>query len=98
LTVVLVSAFALPDSAVAQKKTWRWGTADPSSFGYRVTLPTADKMLDIASPLQAVNPTPEQIEKLSAAGMSVVEIDIKKAFTRDVGVDKLYLASRIPSP
>jgi hypothetical protein len=56
----------------------------------RVTLPTADKMLDIALPLQAVNPTPEQIKKLSAAGMSVVEIDIKKAFTKDVGVDKLY--------
>jgi len=56
----------------------------------RVTLPTADKMLDIASPLQALNPTPEQIKKLSAAGVNVVEIDIKKAFTRDVGVDKLY--------
>ena len=56
----------------------------------RVTLPTGDKMLDIATPLQAVNPTPAQIKKLSAAGVTVVEIDMKKAFTRDVGVDKLY--------
>jgi len=247
LTVVLVSAFALPDSAVAQKKIWRWGTADPASFGYRiggfmtgilrrgmpdyditiypyvsttanvksflvgdlesvysaepglrklysftkpfkgfepnvkqmpvqsfwcytiethimtlpknknkfrtwkdldgkkifmtksgymahisifkamrdicgldithveidttkmaealragtvdavatrttsrVTLPTGDKMLDMSTPLQGVNPTPEQIKKLSAAGVTVVEIDMKKAFTRDLGVDKLY--------
>ena len=56
----------------------------------RVTLPTADKMLDIAMPLQAINPTPAQINKLSAAGVNVVEIDIKKAFSKDVGVDKLY--------
>ena len=56
----------------------------------RVTLPTGDKMLDVATPLQGVNPTPEQIKKLAAAGVNVVEIDIKKAFTRDVGVDKLY--------
>jgi len=56
----------------------------------RVTLPTGDKMLDIATPLQAVNPTPAQIKQLSAAGVNVVEIDIEKAFTRDVGVDKLY--------
>jgi len=247
LTVVLVSAFALPDSAVAQKKEWRWGTADPTSFGYRiggfmtgilkkgmpdyditiyphvsttanvksflvgnlesvysaepglrklyafnkpfkgfepnvkqmpvqsfwcytiethimtlpknkdkfrtwedlngkkifmtkagymahisifkamrdicgldithievdttkmaealrvgtvdavatrttsrVTLPTGDKLLDVATPLQAVNPTPAQIKKLSAAGLTVVEIDMKKAFTSDLGVDKLY--------
>ncbi|MCG7852843.1 MAG: ABC transporter substrate-binding protein, partial [Methanosarcinaceae archaeon] len=56
----------------------------------RVTLPTGDKMLDISTPLQGVNPTPAQIKKLSAAGVTVVEIDMKKAFTRDLGVDKLY--------
>ena len=56
----------------------------------RVTLPSGDKLLDIATPLQAVNPTPAQIKKLSAAGLTVVEIDMKKAFTSDLGVDKLY--------
>jgi uncharacterized protein len=56
----------------------------------RVTLPTGDKILDIATPLQAVNPSPEQIKKLAAAGVTVVEIDMKKAFSRDLGVDKLY--------
>ena len=56
----------------------------------RVTLPTGDKMLDISTPLQAVNPTPAQIKKLSAEGVTVVEIDMKKAFTKDLGVDKLY--------
>ena len=247
LTVVLVSAFALPDSAVAQKKMWRWGTADPASFGYRIagfmtdilrrgmpdydvtiypyasttaniksflvgdlestysaepglrklysftkpfkgfepnvkqmpvqsfwaytmethilTLPknkdkfrtwqdldgkkiymtkagymnhiniframtdinglkikhvevdmskvadalragTIDataayttalvslaswiKVLDVSSPLQGVNPTPEQIKKLTAAGFTPEKINMKKAYTRDLGVDELY--------
>ena len=247
LTVVLVSAFALPDSAVAQKKMWRWGTSDPATFGYRIagfmtdilrrgmpdyditiypyasttanvksflvgdlestysaepglrklysfqkpfkgfeskvkqmpvqsfwcytiethimTLPknkdkfrtwedldgkkiymtkagymnhiniframedinglkikhvevdmskvadalragTIDataayttalvslagwiKVLDVASPLQGVNPTPEQIKKLIAAGFTPAKINMKKAYTRDLGVDELY--------
>ncbi|UCF85738.1 MAG: hypothetical protein JSV50_08930, partial [Desulfobacteraceae bacterium] len=36
LAVVLVSVFALPGPAAAQKKMWRWGTSDPSAYGYRV--------------------------------------------------------------
>ena len=56
----------------------------------RVTLPTGDKMLDVATPLQGVNPTPEQIKKLTAAGFAPAKIDIKKAYTRDLGVDELY--------
>ena len=48
------------------------------------------KVLDVASPLQGVNPTPEQIKKLTAAGFAPVKINMKKAYTRDLGVDELY--------
>ncbi|MFH1083987.1 MAG: hypothetical protein V1751_11420, partial [Pseudomonadota bacterium] len=38
LAVVLVSAFVLPGpAAAAEKKMWRWGTSDPSAYGYRVS-------------------------------------------------------------
>jgi TRAP-type uncharacterized transport system substrate-binding protein len=48
------------------------------------------KVLDVASPLQGVNPTPEEIKKLEAAGFTPVRIDMKKAYTRDLGVSELY--------
>ena len=48
------------------------------------------KVLDVASPLQGVNPTPEQIKKLIAAGFTPEKINMKKAYTRDLGVDELY--------
>ena len=55
-----------------------------------VSLASWIKMLDVASPLQGVNPTPEQIEKLTEAGFTPAKIDMKKAYTRDLGVDELY--------
>ena len=55
-----------------------------------VSLASWIKMLDVATPLQGVNPTPEQIKKLTAAGFAPAKIDIKKAYTRDLGVDELY--------
>jgi len=48
------------------------------------------KVLDVASPLQGVNPTPEQIKKLTAAGFTPAKINMKKAYTSDLGVDELY--------
>jgi len=48
------------------------------------------KVLDVASPLLGVNPTPEQIKKLTAAGFTPAKINLKKAYTRDLGVDELY--------
>jgi TRAP-type uncharacterized transport system substrate-binding protein len=48
------------------------------------------KVLDVASPLQGVNPTPEQIKKLTAAGFAPAKINMKKAYTRDLGVSELY--------
>jgi TRAP-type uncharacterized transport system substrate-binding protein len=48
------------------------------------------KVLDVASPLQGVNPTPAQIKKLTAAGFTPAKINMKKAYTKDLGVDELY--------
>jgi TRAP-type uncharacterized transport system substrate-binding protein len=48
------------------------------------------KVLDVSSPLQGVNPTPAQIKKLIAAGFTPAKINMKKAYTRDLGVDELY--------
>jgi TRAP-type uncharacterized transport system substrate-binding protein len=55
-----------------------------------VSLASWIKVLDVASPLQGVNPTQEQIKKLTADGFAPVKINIKKAYTRDLGVDELY--------
>jgi len=55
-----------------------------------VSLASWIKMLDVASPLQGVNPSPEQIKKLTAAGFAPAKINMKKAYTRDLGVDVLY--------
>ncbi|MDH3723363.1 MAG: hypothetical protein OER74_17835, partial [Desulfobacteraceae bacterium] len=55
-----------------------------------VSLATWAKAMDVATPLQGVNPTPEQIKKLAAAGFAPVKIDMKKAYTRDLGVNELY--------
>jgi len=44
----------------------------------------------VATPLQGVNPTPEQIKKLTAAGFAPAKINMKKAYTRDLGVKELY--------
>ena len=70
----------------------RAGTIDATAAytTAKVSLASWIKVLDVASPLQGVNPTPEQIKKLTAAGFTPVKIDIKKAYTRDLGVDELY--------
>ncbi|MBW2309704.1 MAG: hypothetical protein JRF35_01335 [Deltaproteobacteria bacterium] len=55
-----------------------------------VSLASWIKVLDVATPLQGVNPTPAQIKKLTAAGFTPAKINMKKAYTRDLGVDELY--------
>jgi len=70
----------------------RAGTIDATASYTTALVSVASwiKMLDVASPLQGVNPTPAQIKKLTAAGFTPVKIDMKKAYTRDLGVDELY--------
>jgi uncharacterized protein len=36
--------------------------------------------------IKVINPSPEEVKKLTAAGLAPVEIDPKKAFSKDVGV------------
>lgn len=55
-----------------------------------VSLPTWGKTLDVSTSLQGVNPTPEQIKKLAAAGFAPVKINMQKAYTKDLGVAELY--------
>ena len=55
-----------------------------------VSLASWIKVLDVSSPLQGVNPTPAQIKKLTAAGFTPEKINMKKAYTRDLGVEELY--------
>lgn len=68
------------------------GTIDATAAYTTATVSLASwiKMLDVATPLQGVNPTPAQIKKLTAAGFTPAKIDMKKAYTRDLGVDELY--------
>jgi TRAP-type uncharacterized transport system substrate-binding protein len=70
----------------------RGGTIDATAAYTTATVSLAGwiKVLDVASPLQGVNPTPAQIKKIAAAGFTPAKIDMKKAYTRDLGVDELY--------
>ncbi|MGD8227204.1 MAG: hypothetical protein PVH82_16785 [Desulfobacteraceae bacterium] len=68
------------------------GTIDATAAYTTATVSLAGwiKVLDVASPLLGVNPTPAQIKKLTAAGFSPAKINMKKAYTRDLGADELY--------
>ncbi|MBN2035004.1 MAG: hypothetical protein JW836_17195 [Deltaproteobacteria bacterium] len=70
----------------------RAGTIDATASYTTALVSVASwiKMLDVASPLQGVNPTQEQIKKLTAAGFTPAKIDMKKAYTKDLGVEELY--------
>ena len=70
----------------------RAGTIDATAAYTTATVSLASwiKVLDVASPLQGVNPAPAQIKKLAAAGFTPAKINMKKAYTRDLGVDELY--------
>ena len=39
--------------------------------------------------IKVINPSPEEVKKLTAAGLAPVEIDPKKAFSKDVGVQTI---------
>lgn len=54
------------------------------------SLPTFWKEAELRIDVRVVNPTPEEREKLAAAGLVPMRVDPKKAFTRDVGVDEIW--------
>jgi TRAP transporter TAXI family solute receptor len=47
------------------------------------------KETDIRMDLKVINPCPDEIAKLKAAGLAVAEVNAKDAFSKDVGPDKL---------
>jgi TRAP transporter TAXI family solute receptor len=44
------------------------------------------KETEVRMDIKVINPCPEEVAKLKAAGLAVVELDPKAAFTKDVGV------------
>jgi uncharacterized protein len=53
------------------------------------SLPSYWKETDIRTSVTMVNPCPDEIAKLKAAGLGVAEVDPSKAFSKPVGVDKI---------
>lgn len=44
---------------------------------------------ELRADIKLVNPCPDEIKKLKEAGLAVVEVDPKQAFSKDVGVEKV---------
>lgn len=44
---------------------------------------------EIRTDVKMINPCPQEIEKLKAAGLTIAEVDPKDAFSKDVGVQKI---------
>lgn len=53
------------------------------------SLATYWKETDIRTNIAVINPCPDEVEKLKAAGLAISEVDPSVAFTKDVGVKKV---------
>ncbi|HEY8418060.1 MAG TPA: TAXI family TRAP transporter solute-binding subunit [Limnochordales bacterium] len=53
------------------------------------SLPTFWKEAELRIAIKVVNPSPEEVAKLEAAGLAPRRVDPSRAFTRDVGVDEI---------
>ncbi|MEX0591457.1 MAG: TAXI family TRAP transporter solute-binding subunit [Xanthobacteraceae bacterium] len=47
------------------------------------------KETDVRTDVRIINPCPDEIAKLKAAGLAIAEVDPKVAFSKDVGVSKI---------
>ncbi|HLT57798.1 MAG: hypothetical protein LOD91_02320 [Limnochordales bacterium] len=54
------------------------------------SLPTFWKEAELRINIKVINPSPEEFEKLQAAGLAPRRVDPKRAFTREVGVDEIW--------
>ena len=45
---------------------------------------------ELRADISVINPCADEIKKLKAAGLAVVEVDPKQAFSKDVGVNKVF--------
>jgi uncharacterized protein len=50
------------------------------------SLPSYWRETELRLDIKVINPSPDEIKKLTAAGLAPVEVDPKKAFSKDVGV------------
>ncbi|HBB15915.1 MAG TPA: immunogenic protein [Syntrophus sp. (in: bacteria)] len=50
------------------------------------SLPSYWRETELRLDIKVINPSPDEVKKLTAAGLAPVEIDPKKAFSKDVGV------------
>jgi uncharacterized protein len=50
------------------------------------SLPSYWRETELRTEIRLVNPCPDEVEKLKAAGLAPVEVDATKAFSKDVGV------------
>ena len=48
------------------------------------------KETDVRMDVKVINPCPEEVTKLKAAGLAVVDVDPKNAFSKDVGVKTIH--------
>ena len=48
------------------------------------------KETDVRMDIKVINPCPQEIAKLKAAGLAVVDVDPKQAFSKDVGVSVIH--------
>jgi len=48
------------------------------------------KETEIRTDVKMINPCPDEVAKLKAAGLAIEEVDPKNAFSKDVGVPKIY--------
>lgn len=53
------------------------------------SLPSYWKETDIRTTVAMVNPCPDEVDKLKAAGLGISQVDPSKAFTKDVGVKQI---------
>ncbi len=47
------------------------------------------KETEVRMPVKVINPCPQEVEKLKAAGLAIADIDPKAAFSKEVGVAKI---------
>ncbi|UCD79785.1 MAG: hypothetical protein JSW26_31120, partial [Desulfobacterales bacterium] len=87
LAVVLVSAFALPGPAAAEKTMWRWGTSDPAAYGYRVSAFMSD-FLRRGMPDYDVTVYP--FVSTTASVKSFLVGELESTYIAEPGFGKLY--------
>ena len=54
------------------------------------SLPSYWRETELRIDLKAINPSPDEVKKLTAAGLTPLEVDPKKAFSKDVGVRRSW--------